>query len=113
MFINKSQNRAFTLIELLVVIAIISLLSSIIFSNLNSARTKAIIAANKKEAQQLAILFAQEHSDNGRYNNLIATAWIPNSYTCDTIPVSGNYATEYRKICNSIVNRLGSVSTTY
>lgn len=110
---NKLKNKAFTLIELLVVVAIIGLLSSIILTSLNSARTMAIIAANKKEAQQLAVLFAREHSDNGSYSNLIANAWIPLSYTCDTIPVTGSYATEYRKICNSIINRLGSASTTY
>lgn len=109
----KSRNKAFTLIELLVVVAIIGLLSSIVLASLNSARTKAMIAANKSEARQLAIVFAQEYSDNGSYNNLIANAWIPLSYTCDTIPIYGNYVTEYRKICNSMMNRLGSASTTY
>lgn len=41
----KRGQRAFTLIELLVVISIISLLSSIVYSSLTSAREKARIAA--------------------------------------------------------------------
>ena len=43
------NNRGFTLIELLVTIAIISLLSSIVFASLSSARDKAVVA--KKVAQ--------------------------------------------------------------
>ncbi|MBI3305791.1 type II secretion system protein [Candidatus Nomurabacteria bacterium] len=112
MLVNKSQNKAFTLIELLVVVAIIGLLSSIVMTSLNSARTKAIVAANKKEAQQLAVLFAQQYSDTGSYSNLTYNAWIPENRTCDSIQVTGNYVTEYRKICNSMMNRLGSGSTT-
>lgn len=110
---NKLKNRAFTLIELLVVVAIIGLLSSVVLVSLNSARTKAIMAANKKEAQQLALVFAKEHSDTGSYNNLIRNSWIPNTSTCDTITVVGNYAAEYRSICNSIMNRLGGAATVY
>ena len=105
--------QGFTLIELLVVISIIGLLSSVVFASLNNARAKAIMAANKEEARQLANLFALEYLENGSYSNLLRNAWVPSSFTCDTIAVSGNHSTKYREICNSIMNRLGSGSTIY
>ncbi|MFA5936439.1 MAG: type II secretion system protein [Candidatus Paceibacterota bacterium] len=103
--------KGFTLIELLIVITIIGVFASLIIASLSSARVKSIMAANKKEAQQLALVFAKEFADNGSYSNLIRNAWIPVSNTCDNIAVYGNYAVEYRKICNSIMNRLGNGST--
>lgn len=45
--------RAFTLIELLVVIAIIGLLSSVILSSLNTARTKAQYAAARSSMRNI------------------------------------------------------------
>ncbi len=108
-----SEKRGFTLIELLIVIAIIGILASVVLVSLSGAKTKSMVASNESEARQLANLFHLEFTETGSYNALLANAWLPNSYNCTSIPVSGNYAAEYRKICTSINDRLGSVSSSY
>ncbi|MFA6586020.1 MAG: type II secretion system protein [Candidatus Paceibacterota bacterium] len=75
---NKIINRGFTLIELLVVVAIISLLSSIVMSSLNSARSKARDATRKNDLRQLSIANELRFSSGNDYAS--ASGWIePNS----------------------------------
>ena len=63
----KNKSSGFTLIELLVVISIIGLLSSIVVSSLNGARTKARAARRKADISQLKKAFELYLSNNVTY----------------------------------------------
>jgi prepilin-type N-terminal cleavage/methylation domain-containing protein len=56
------RNRAFTLVEILMVMAVISLLSSITFTSLNTARAKARDAVRINDLQELRKALALYYS---------------------------------------------------
>jgi len=70
------NKKGFTLIELLVVVAIISLLSSIVFASVNTARAKTRNAKRKEDLVQVRTaleLYANDH--NGLYPNSVGNTW--------------------------------------
>ncbi|MEI6659824.1 MAG: prepilin-type N-terminal cleavage/methylation domain-containing protein [bacterium] len=64
---KRSYQKGFTLIELLVVISIISLLSSVVLSALNSARSKARDALRNQDVEQIKIAMNLYYHTNGFY----------------------------------------------
>ncbi len=99
------NNKGFTLIELLVVISIISLLSSIVFTVLGSARVKAKDAAIKQEIAELGKVIEQDFL-SGNYSNYGGSGlWVGgfvNPPDCSNL--TGNMASEAQKICIAIYN---------
>ncbi len=61
------KNTAFTLIELLVVISIISLISSVVLSNIKSSRLKAADAKTSLEYNQIRLALELYQNDHGKY----------------------------------------------
>ncbi|MES2214263.1 MAG: prepilin-type N-terminal cleavage/methylation domain-containing protein [Patescibacteria group bacterium] len=85
---SKKYKRGFTLIELLVVISIISLLSSIIMSSLQSARSKARDTQRIQTLRQMVTALRLYADTTGHFPNSGAawyadcwqgTNWIPDS----------------------------------
>lgn len=76
---NIPRNIGFTLIELLVVISIISLLSSIVFTTVNSARVKTRDARRLADVRQLVTVLQFYYDDNGSFPS---TAGCRDGYCC-------------------------------
>jgi len=64
---NRFTKKGFTLIELLVVIAIISVLSSIVLSQLNEARAKARDTRRVSDLKNIQLALELYRDDNGAY----------------------------------------------
>ncbi len=67
---SKNMKKGFTLIELLIVIAIIGILSSVVLSNLNNAKTKASDTSVKGDLSSVRSSASIEYENIGSsYNN--------------------------------------------
>ncbi|MBP7741689.1 MAG: prepilin-type N-terminal cleavage/methylation domain-containing protein [Candidatus Pacebacteria bacterium] len=77
----RHSSRGFTLIELLVVIAIIALLSSVVFSALNTARAKSRDAMRLSELREVQKALETYHLQNGAYPST-GGSWRGNSPSC-------------------------------
>ena len=105
------RRKGFTLVELLIVIAIIGVLSSIVLTNLNTARGRAKDAAIKEGMSQMATLMELNFQEYDSYCQL-QYGWITTAPTCNSI-FSGNNATKGREICTNIYNNAGEFAGGY
>ena len=83
----KRNKKGFTLIELLVVISIISVLASVVFASLSSARAKGTAAAIKSNLRNMVVEMELSYSDNGNYSGIINP--ITNTTYPDTTCIGG------------------------
>lgn len=76
----KKNTKGFTLVELLVVIAIISLLSSVVLTSLNAARSKGRDAKRLSDVSEIQKALALYYSDHGSYPIMSWGNSIPSGY---------------------------------
>ncbi len=121
----KTQ-KAFTLIELLVVISIISLLSTIIMSNISTARAKARDVERKQDLRSIATALELYYTDNNAYPlggaGSDRSCWKTKTVNDDIsgchplgVLISGGYmeSIPYDPGRNNYVGALGSASCPY
>lgn len=88
----KHKNRGFTLIELLVVISIVTLLSSIVLSNVVQARGLAIDVKNITNTQSIRLAIEGHYMETGRYpSGMFASIKFNTSTNTYTNEWSNNY----------------------
>ncbi len=108
MFYKKTIRKGFTLIELLVVVAIISLLSSIVFASLGSAKMKARDTRRLVELRSIDTALALYVSDNGAYPGDSSTYyWIddnnyPGTSGFPPCATSGGLQGYLPNVCNAL-----------
>jgi prepilin-type N-terminal cleavage/methylation domain-containing protein len=114
---KKIEGRGFTLIELLVVIAIISLLSTIVIQQVNSARNKAKIVKFTSEIiqfQKAIQLYALDHggnyplSDSGDYFTNGGYDWAAES-NVGLIGSLNTYLSTYIKLSDNMFDVSGVI----
>lgn len=69
---SRQSNKAFTLIELLVVVAIIGILSGVVLTSLNTARTKGQIASIKSNLRSMIAQAELSYDTPGNYSTACA-----------------------------------------
>lgn len=88
-----SHKRGFTLIELMMVIAIIGVLSSVILSSLNSARSQARDARRIAGIKQLQNALDLHYDTYGHFpRSSLCGSTVPNGSWCNSVqPLSGGH----------------------
>jgi prepilin-type N-terminal cleavage/methylation domain-containing protein len=86
---NPEYSKGFTLIELLIVIAIVGVLSTVVLSSLNSARSKARDSTRISNIKEVQKALAVYNSNNGSYPVSANSTWAGNGATYGGLPNTG------------------------